>query len=220
MNESRCCSPLLPMSMPASTCFATMAFIAALPAACSSAGIDRLAARAPRIEPRQLQRARQAAGMRGENPLLASPHVPGRVLISSQHRARAALSQGGSAAAHLCPLNVLRRLISSITAELSRSPSPRVTQASSTAALSARAASSCPRLRGLLEDQAEILQRLVDEALRRVVAAHHLRALDVHHLRIGGRLPRHVEEASGSSPSACAKTRPSASTRRFSRACG
>src|SRR6476659_6034152 len=46
----------------------------------------------------------------------------------------------------------------------------------------------------LLQDEPEILQRLMNETLRRIFAAHHFRAFDVHHLAIGGGLPCAIEK--------------------------
>ena len=191
--------------------------------------IDRLAARAARIEPGQLDRARQAAGMGGEDPLLASTHA--LPAAECRHFSPASSRRSGVKAKPVCAAQTLhaqrltvakrpalgtrphaafrrvpstqdrlRRRISSITAALSRSPSPRETQAASTSALSAASGSSCPRLAPCSRIRRKSFNDWWMKPCGAVVAAHHLRALDVHHLRIGGRLPRHVEEGRGLEP--------------------
>ena len=73
-NPSRCCSPLLPMSTPASACLATILRNAALPEPVELGRVDRFAAGAADMKPGQLRRARQAAGMGRQNPLIAAAH--------------------------------------------------------------------------------------------------------------------------------------------------
>src|SRR5262249_60988680 len=54
-----------------------------------------------------------------------------------------------------------------------------------------------PRAPGLRQHQVHVLEMLGDAAFRGELAAHHLRTLHVHHLRIGGGAAPHVEEARG-----------------------
>src|ERR1043165_4116250 len=70
---------------------------------CKLSRIDRLAPRALRIEPGQRQRAREAAGVCGENSFLAAPHVPPPgCLLRSIRPGR--FESRRIAAAHPCPL--------------------------------------------------------------------------------------------------------------------
>ena len=91
-NASRCCSPLLPMSMPASICLSRTCRRAALPSRSSSAGSTEVAAGALDIEAGQLGRSRQAAGMRRQDAVLAplhhqpSPMSDGRFTAASIRR--------------------------------------------------------------------------------------------------------------------------------------
>jgi hypothetical protein len=61
-----------------------------LPRGAQLIAVDRLAARAARVKLRQLERPRQAAGMGGENPLLASTHERPGGRVSALCRASSA----------------------------------------------------------------------------------------------------------------------------------
>src|SRR5262249_59098623 len=54
-----------------------------------------------------------------------------------------------------------------------------------------------PRALGLRQHQVHVLEMLGDAAFGGELAAHHLRTLHVHHLRIAAAAARHVEEGRG-----------------------
>ena len=64
------------------------------------------------------------------------------------------------------------------------------------------------QLTRLRQHQLDVLERLACPSFRREIAAHHLRPLRIHHLRVGGRLPRDVEKPRRLEPHALGEHEP------------
>src|SRR4051812_32375671 len=117
--------------------------------------------------------------MRGENPLLAAPHVPNPADLDAasgkEEPSQGAVPQPTSAHSSLAPSDFLdhRGIVAFGFAALDAGLKHRRVEC--------RERHLLPAAFGLFEDKPEILERLMDEALRRIFAVHHFWTLDVHH---------------------------------------